>query len=75
MAAAETPEDLLVLDEALTRFTAVDPRAAQLVQLRYFGGLTLKRAAEVLSISPRTADTDWAYARSWLLAELHGDDG
>jgi DNA-directed RNA polymerase specialized sigma24 family protein len=45
-----------------------------LVQLRYFGGLTLKQAAEVLGVSPRTADSWWAYARSWLLAELRGGE-
>jgi DNA-directed RNA polymerase specialized sigma24 family protein len=42
--------------------------------LRYFGGLAIKEAAEVLSISSRTADADWAYARSWLLAAVRGED-
>jgi RNA polymerase sigma factor (TIGR02999 family) len=75
IAAPELSADLLQLDEALTRLAAVEPRVAQLVQLRYFGGLTLKQAAAVLGVSPRTADSDWAYARSWLLAELRGDAG
>ena len=75
LAVIEPPaEDLLALDEALTRLADLNPRAARLVQLRYFGGLTNKQAAEVLDISNRTADADWAYARSWLLAAMRGDD-
>jgi RNA polymerase sigma factor (TIGR02999 family) len=74
VAAPEVSEDLLALDEALTRLADLNPRAARLVQLRYFGGLTMKQAAEVLGISSRTADADWAYARSWLLAAIRGDD-
>ncbi|HVI50660.1 MAG TPA: sigma-70 family RNA polymerase sigma factor [Candidatus Sulfotelmatobacter sp.] len=74
IAAPEVSEDLLALDEALTRLTLLSPRAAELVQLRYFGGLTIKQAAKVLDISTRTANADWAYARSWLLAAIRGDD-
>ncbi len=74
VAAPEVSEDLLALDEALTKLAESDPRVAQLVQLRYFGGLTIKQAAEVLGISPRTANADWAYARSWLLAAIRGDN-
>jgi RNA polymerase sigma factor (TIGR02999 family) len=74
VAAPEVSEDLLALDEALTKLAASDPRVAQLVQLRYFGGLTIKQAAEVLDISTRTANADWAYARSWLFAAIRGDD-
>ena len=44
------------------------------VELRYFAGLTLRQAAEVLGVSPRTADSDWAYAKAWLLAELGAGD-
>jgi RNA polymerase sigma factor (TIGR02999 family) len=58
VAAPEVSEDLLALDEALTRLEHLNPRAARLVQLRYFGGLTIKQAAEVLDISTRTADAD-----------------
>jgi RNA polymerase sigma factor (TIGR02999 family) len=68
--AVETPGancDLLALDEALSQLAAADPQAAELVQLRYFAGLTVPRAAEVLGISPRTADFLWAYARAFLL--------
>lgn len=69
--AAATPrDDLVALDEALTRFAAVDRTAAELVQLRYFAGLSIPAAAEVLGISPRTADRLWAYARAWLRQEI-----
>jgi RNA polymerase sigma factor (TIGR02999 family) len=63
-------EDLIALDEALAKLKETSPRLAELVQLRFFGGLTLKEAAVVIGISPRTADSDWSYARAWLLAEL-----
>lgn len=65
-------EDLAALDEALTQLAAVDPRAAELVNLRYFGGLTIPESAEVLGISPRTANFLWAYARAWLLRKMGG---
>jgi len=74
IAAPELAEDLLALDEALTAFAAVEPTIAELVTLRYFGGLTLKEAAATLEIAPRTADADWAYARAWLLAEMTRND-
>ncbi len=70
VAAPEAADDLLALDEALTRLAAKEPDVAKLVQLRYFAGLTIREAAEILGVSPRTADTYWAYARSFLLAEL-----
>src|SRR5262245_29724026 len=58
------------LDEALTKFAAVDPQKAQLVKLRYFAGLTIPQVAEAMGISSTTADRHWAYARAWLHAEL-----
>jgi RNA polymerase sigma factor (TIGR02999 family) len=58
------------LDEALSRLAIEHPQQAELVQLRYFGGLTLEQCAETLSVSPRTADSWWAYARAWLAIEL-----
>ena len=70
VAAPEVPADLLALDEALSALGRADPRLARLVELRYFAGLTLKQAAEVIGVSTRTADSDWAYARAFLLAEL-----
>jgi RNA polymerase sigma factor (TIGR02999 family) len=71
--AAPTPdEDLLALDGALEKLAALDPVKARLVELRYFAGLTGEQAAEVLGISPSTADRHWAYARAWLRAEVFG---
>ena len=64
--------DLIALDEALAEFATVDPEAAELVQLRYFTGLTIPQAAEALGISPRTADRTWAYARAWLFRKISG---
>jgi RNA polymerase sigma factor (TIGR02999 family) len=75
LAAPEAAGDVLALDEALTRLAATEPQAADLVKLRYFAGLTIKQAAEILGVSPRTADSLWAYARAWLLAELRGEEG
>jgi RNA polymerase sigma factor (TIGR02999 family) len=69
--APEPHENLLVLDEALTQLAATDPQAAQLVQLRYFGGLSIPDAAGVLGISPRSANRIWTYARAWLRAKIH----
>ena len=62
--------NLLALDEALTKLTAVDDRKAQLVKLRFFAGLTNDQAAEALGISARTAYTDWGYAKAWLRVEM-----
>jgi len=63
-------DDLMALDEALSRLAVEHPKLAELVQLRYFGGLKLAKSAEVLNVSPRTADTWWSYARAWLAIEL-----
>lgn len=71
---AEPTEDLVALDEALDRFQMSSPQAAELVQLVYFSGLTLQQAADVLEVSPRTADRLWAYARAWLRREMHVGD-
>jgi RNA polymerase sigma factor (TIGR02999 family) len=73
VAVPEVREDLLALDEALTRLAAADPQAARLVELRYFGGLPVPEAARALGVSPRTADRLWAFARVWLLREVGGD--
>jgi RNA polymerase sigma factor (TIGR02999 family) len=70
----ERPTDeILAVDEALTKLAGADPLAADLVKLRYFVGLSLPEAAEALGISPRTADRVWAYARSRLHQELGPD--
>ena len=68
---AEAPRDeFLALDEALTRLAAREPAKAELVKLRYFAGLSIEDAADVLRISRSTAKRYWAYARAWLLAEI-----
>jgi RNA polymerase sigma factor (TIGR02999 family) len=69
-AAAADENGVEALDEALTRLAAEQPRLAELVQLRRFGGLTLAQCGEVLGVSARTADTWWSYARAWLAIEL-----
>jgi RNA polymerase sigma factor (TIGR02999 family) len=74
IAAPEVPDDLLALDEALSQLALADPQAAELVKLRYFGGLTVKQAAELLGVSPRTADFLWTYARAWLLQRIGPED-
>jgi DNA-directed RNA polymerase specialized sigma24 family protein len=61
---------LLDLDEALTRLAAVAPARAELVKLRFFAGLTMAEAAAVLGISLASAERYWAFARTWLYAEL-----
>jgi RNA polymerase sigma factor (TIGR02999 family) len=72
VAAPQSDDELLALDEALKKLAEIDPAKAKLVELRYFGGLTGQEAAEVLGISPSTADRHWAYARAWLQTEISG---
>lgn len=66
IAGFETDERLESLNEALDRFEQIEPQQAELVKLRYFVGLTIKEAAEVLGISTATADRQWKYAKAWL---------
>jgi RNA polymerase sigma factor (TIGR02999 family) len=73
-ASPERSTDLLALDEALQRLADKDQVKAQLVELRYFAGLTLEEAAACLNISASTADRYWAYARAWLFRELASDE-
>ena len=63
-------DEILVLNEALSRLENVDPTAAEVVKLKHFAGLSIPQIAGILSISPRTADRRWAYARAWLHQEL-----
>jgi RNA polymerase sigma factor (TIGR02999 family) len=71
--AAPVPDDeLIALHVALDKLAADDPLKAQLVELRYFAGLTGDQAADVLGISPSSADRHWAFARAWLQAEVRG---
>jgi len=67
----EQPTAILNLDDALERLATLDPRAAQGVELRYFGGLKQEEIAEVLKISTVTVRRDWVFARAWLYRELH----
>ncbi len=73
--APEIHEDLIALDAALDRLKAIDAQAVQLVHLRYFVGLSIADAAELLGISSRTADRVWAFARAWLHQEIAGGEG
>lgn len=70
IASPDHPVDVLVLDDALCRLTALDPRQGQLVELRFFGGLSVDETAEVMKISPRTVKREWGSARAWLKREL-----
>jgi RNA polymerase sigma factor (TIGR02999 family) len=70
--ASEMPsEDLIALDEALKKFADNDKVSADLIKLRFFAGLTMEQAAEILGVPHRTADRNWAYARAWLYKEIN----
>jgi RNA polymerase sigma factor (TIGR02999 family) len=64
--------DLVALSEALDEFSRIDARKSQVVELRYFGGLTVEETAEALAISPVTVERDWRLARAWLQRKLGG---
>jgi DNA-directed RNA polymerase specialized sigma24 family protein len=67
----DDPEfDILALDEVLQKFARIYPRKAELVKLRFFAGLTIEQAAQILNIAPSTAIEDWAFAKCWLRLEL-----
>jgi RNA polymerase sigma factor (TIGR02999 family) len=70
MAASAEDEQVLLLDEALTRLAAARPQAAELVQMRFFSGLTVDEAATMLDLSPRTARRLWVFARAWLRRDM-----
>lgn len=71
--ATEMPaEQLLVVDEALQRFDQSHPQAAELVQLRFYTGVSQQEAADMLGVSRRTADRFWEFARAWLFTEIRG---
>ena len=72
LASAADDEQLLAVNDALDKLAAQNAVQAELVKLRYFVGMTLEEAAEVLNISARTADNYWAHARAWLFRELRG---
>lgn len=66
----ERAADLIALDEALTNLALIDPRKAQIVELKYFGGMTIEEAAEVLEVSTPTVERDWKMAKIWLHREI-----
>lgn len=70
MVSRQTPAGLIALDDALETLAALDPRKVQVVELRYFGGLSVKESAEVLKVSEETILRDWRLAKMWLLNEL-----
>jgi|SRR5271169_6346949 len=67
--------DLMRLDEALERLAKLDPRQSKIVELRFFGGLSIEETAEFLGISPKTVKRDWSVAKAWLHGELRQKDG
>lgn len=74
LATQVTPDQLLAIDDALARLAVEDPTAAQIVELRYFAGLTIDEASQTLRISSTTAYRHWNYARAWLHGELLGSN-
>jgi RNA polymerase sigma factor (TIGR02999 family) len=70
LATPERDDSLVALDEALTALAALDPRKSRVVELRYFGGLTVAETAAVLHVSQETVHRDWHVAKAWLLREL-----
>jgi RNA polymerase sigma factor (TIGR02999 family) len=68
----EPPADLIALDDGLNALAAFDPRKGEVVELRFFGGLSVDETAEVLKVSPKTVDREWKLARLWLLEEMNG---
>ena len=69
-AAVESKSDLIAIDEALERLAAMDARQAQVVELRFFAGLTVEETGEVMGISPSSVKREWAFARAWLESQL-----
>jgi RNA polymerase sigma factor (TIGR02999 family) len=70
--AHETNPDLIALHEALQRLEAIDPQKVRVVELRFFGGLTIEETASALSISPATVKREWAFTKAWLFREIAG---
>jgi RNA polymerase sigma factor (TIGR02999 family) len=66
--------DLLALEEILQQLSASNPRRGRVVEMRFFGGLSVKETAEILGVSERTVKDDWRFARAWLLEELQRDE-
>jgi RNA polymerase sigma factor (TIGR02999 family) len=71
--ASEKAKELIALDEALQKLAQVDERKSRVVELRYYGGLSVEETAEILNVSPVTVLRDWRYARAWLSREISGE--
>jgi len=74
-AAEDRLEEILALDRCLRRLEEIDPRQSRIVELRYFGGLSVEEVAEVLGVSAKTVKRDWSVARAWLYGQLKERDG
>jgi len=70
----ERSANVVALDDALKSLAEIDPRKSQIVELRFFGGLSIEETAEVLQISPGTVMRDWTLAKAWLRREITGDE-
>jgi RNA polymerase sigma factor (TIGR02999 family) len=71
---ADRAADVVALDDALARLAEIAPRKSQLVELRFFGGMSIEETAEVLKVSPGTVMRDWTFAKAWLLREITGGE-
>jgi RNA polymerase sigma factor (TIGR02999 family) len=71
--APQRQEEIIALDEALEKLAKLDARQAQVVEMRFFGGMSVEEVASSLNVSKRTVEGDWTMARAWLLRELTGD--
>lgn len=74
LASEDNLDDVVAIDEALSRFALIDPRAARIVEMKFFGGLTKEEIAIILDLAPRTVTRDWDAARRWLQAALEPVD-
>jgi RNA polymerase sigma factor (TIGR02999 family) len=74
LATSDRGRDLVALDDALSELAGIDPRRSQVVELRFFGGLTVEETAAVLAVSPETVMRDWKLARAWLQRSLRAED-
>jgi RNA polymerase sigma-70 factor, ECF subfamily len=72
--AQERSVDIVALNDALDRLAEIDPRKRQIIELRFFGGLSVEETAEVLKIAPRTVERDWKLAKAWLYRELSKEE-
>jgi RNA polymerase sigma factor (TIGR02999 family) len=73
VAVSQEAAEVVALHEALKRLEAVDPRKSRVVEMRYFGGLSIEETAEALGVSVITVNRDWRLARTWLMREMNGE--